>query len=191
MIKRKKIKAVFLDRDGVVNKYPGDYDYVKSWQEFRFLPGVFRALRLLLENGFKIFIISNQAGVGKGLYSQGQLDEITKNMLDAFSTEGIEISGVYYCTHTPEDHCGCRKPKSGMIDTVLSSLAHEGSELDIKSSYVIGDSMRDIELGRSKGLHSILLFSGKENHKSIEKWDIKPDSTYPDLLTAVLSITKQ
>ncbi|RJO64044.1 MAG: HAD family hydrolase [Candidatus Omnitrophota bacterium] len=189
--KEKTIRAVFLDRDGVINEYPGDYDYVKSRQEFRFLPGVFDALGLFCANGFKIFIISNQAGVSKGLYSQEDLDLITRNMLDALSNRGIVIAGVYYCTHSPEENCGCRKPKAGMIDAALEDLRRQGLAVDMKASYCIGDSLRDIELGKNKGLRTILLFSGKEKPENMAQWGSAPDCTFPDLLKAARSITEK
>ena len=107
------MKAVFLDRDGVINQYPGDTKYVSSWADFHFIPGGKLALKRLKVVGYKIFIISNQAGVAKGIYSEGRLNEITGNMLSELSSAGIEIAGVYYCTHRDEDNCSCRKPKTG------------------------------------------------------------------------------
>lgn len=188
---KKSIRAVFLDRDGVINEYPGDYDYVKSWQEFRFLPGVFDALELFGARGFKIIIISNQAGVSKGLYSQEDLDAITRNMLEAFMKRGIVIAGVYYCTHKPEDNCACRKPKPGMIHAALDDLKRQGLVVDIKASYCIGDSLRDIELGKNIGLHTALLYSGREKPGNTAQWKSVPDCTYPGLLEAALSIARK
>ena len=98
-------KALFIDRDGVINKYPGDFEYVKSWEEFQFLPGIKPALKKLCDCGFKIFIISNQAGVSKGVYSQENLDLITQNMLKELSADKIQIDDVFYCIHRPEDNC--------------------------------------------------------------------------------------
>ena len=109
------MNVVFLDRDGVINKYPGDTKYVNSWQEFYFLPGVKQALRKLTESGYRIFILSNQAGVAKGMYSQQGLDEITANMLREVNEAGGSICGVYYCVHRDEDNCSCRKPKIGLF----------------------------------------------------------------------------
>ena len=98
------MKAVFLDRDGVINQYPGHFKYVTRWEDFHFLPGVASSLERLTAFGFKIFIISNQAGVGKGLYSKQTLDLITDSMLKGLGKD-VKIEGVFYCTHLPDDDC--------------------------------------------------------------------------------------
>jgi histidinol-phosphate phosphatase family protein len=183
------MKTIFLDRDGVINKYPGDYKYVKSWKEFRFLPKVKSALKKLTERGFKIFIISNQAGVSKGLYSQGKLELITKNMLKELG-EKIKISGVYYCTHKPEDNCSCRKPKTGLLDLAITKLKSQGAQIKLDNSYFIGDTIRDIETGKKAGLKTILVFSGKEKPENKNTWHILPDFTACDLSEAVNIILK-
>ncbi|OGX15619.1 MAG: hypothetical protein A2166_02485 [Omnitrophica WOR_2 bacterium RBG_13_41_10] len=185
-----KVKAVFLDRDGVINQYPGDYQYVKSWEEFRFLPGVQSALKNLVDNGFKIFIISNQAGVSKGIYSQENLDKITQNMLNDFSKHGIEVSGVYYCIHRQEDNCSCRKPKIGLIEMALESLKNKSYDIDLSRSFFIGDTIKDIETGKSSGLKTILVFSGKEKPENKKNWPVLPDFTSPNLEKAVDLILK-
>lgn len=179
------MKVVFLDRDGVINRYPGDLKYVKSWDEFRFLPKVKSALRKLNDKDFKIFIISNQAGVSKGTYSQETLDLITENMLRELSKHKINISGVYYCVHRLEDNCSCRKPKTGLIDKALTKLKRGDLKIRLKSSYFIGDTVRDIETGRKAGLKTILVFSGKEKPENKDQWSIFPDFTARDLSEAV------
>ena len=113
------MKVVFIDRDGVINQYPGDTRYVNCWQEFCFLPNSKSALRRLTEAGYKIFIISNQAGVAKGIYSEDTLNEITKKMLTELDESGTKICGVYYCIHRDEDNCSCRKPKAGLLEKAL------------------------------------------------------------------------
>jgi len=179
------IKAVFLDRDGVINEYPGDADYVKSWEEFRFLPKVKSALKRLSQEGCKIFIISNQAGVSKGVYSQEKLYLITKNMLEELRKDNIDITGVYYCIHKTEDNCSCRKPKTGLIDTAISGLKESGLKIEPSNSYFIGDTIRDIETGKNAGLKTILVFSGKEKPQNQNNWQTLPDFVFPDLSTAV------
>jgi len=175
------MKLIFLDRDGVINKYPGDFEYVKSWQEFEFLPGIEGALKNLSDAGFKIYVASNQAGVSKGIYNQETLDAITKNMLSELKKRDVFVSGVNYCTHRPEDNCTCRKPKTGMVDSVISDLTKKGITVDIKNSYFIGDTIRDIETGKKAGLKTILVFSGKEKAKNKNQWGILPDFTAEDL----------
>lgn len=179
------MKLVFLDRDGVINKYPGDAEYVKSWDEFSFLPGIKPALKELNVNGYFLFIVSNQAGVSKGMYSQDSLDRITHNMLKELADYGVAIAGVYYCIHRNEDRCSCRKPKTGLIDIAITKLKEKGKALDLKKSYFIGDTRRDVETGRAAGLQTILVFSGKEKPENKDKWPVLPDFTARDLSEAV------
>ena len=179
------MKVVFLDRDGVINEYPGDFEYVKSWEEFHFLPGVIGALKAINDKGYKIFIISNQAGVGKGIYSQGNLDLITHNMLRELAKDGVEIAGVYYCTHRKEDNCSCRKPKTGLLDLVIQKAKESGGEIDLEKSFFIGDTIRDIQVGKAVGLKTILVFSGKEKQENSSFWGTAPDFTAGDLPKAV------
>lgn len=185
-----RVRAVFLDRDGVINRYPGDSEYVKSWSKFHFLPKVKPALKRLSAKGFQIFIISNQAGVSKGIYSKESLDLITKNMLKELNNHKIDIAGVYYCTHRQEYNCSCRKPKTGLVVLAIAKLKNKGFKIQRKSSYFIGDTTRDIETGKRAGLKTILVFSGKENLENKNNWKIQPDSTAKDLLEAVNIILK-
>jgi len=185
----KTVKAVFLDRDGVINKYPGNFEYVKSWEEFEFLPNIKPALKKLRDKGYELFVISNQAGVAKGLYSQETLDLITRNMLKELAAAGIDISGVYYCTHHPDAGCSCRKPKAGLVLKAIETLQKNGLTIEIGRSYFIGDSERDVETGRSAGLKTILLFSGRERPENRSIWQALPDYTAGDLGEAVGIIT--
>jgi len=184
------MKAIFLDRDGVINRYPGDKEYVKSWDEFHFLPNVKPALKKLNDNGFKIFIISNQAGVSKGIYTRENLDLITKNMLDVLKKQNITVAGVYYCTHLFEDDCSCRKPKTGLIDMAIAKMRKDGLEIALSDTYLVGDTVRDIQTGKSAGLKTILVFSGKEKPENKNIWQILPDFTASDLSEAVQIILK-
>lgn len=185
------MNLIFLDRDGVINKYPGDRDYVKSWEEFSFLPRAQEALKKLNQHGFKIFIVSNQAGIAKGLFSQESLDLINENMLQGLSSAGVEISGVYYCIHLKEEDCSCRKPKTGSIENVLSELKKNKVEVNLKESYFIGDTIVDVQTGKAAGLSTILLFSGKEKLENSENWEAIPDFTAQDLFAAVELILKK
>lgn len=179
------MRVILLDRDGVINRYPGDRDYVKSWNEFHFLPGVKPALKKLNDKGFKIFIISNQAGVSKGIYSQESLDLITENMLNELKRYNIDISWTYYCTHRQEDNCSCRKPKTGLIDMAINQLKKEGQDVELSGSYFIGDTIRDVEAGKSAGLKTILVLSGKEKAENKSNWQSPPHFTARDLSEAV------
>ncbi len=186
-----KVKAVFLDRDGVINEYPGDFQYVTNWEEFKFLPKIEPSLKKLIEAGYLIFIISNQAGVSKGLYTQEVLNFITQNMKKELVKHGVNIYKVYYCTHHPDDNCYCRKPKTGLIDMAITDLGREGKELNIEKSYFIGDSILDIQTGKSAGLKTILVFSGREKPENKDTWMAKPDWTAKDLPEAIDFILKK
>jgi len=182
------IKIVFLDRDGVINKYPGDKNYVTIAKGFRFLPGVKNALKLLSDAGFMVFIVSNQAGVGKGVYTQRSLDEITSKMIFELIRKGVNISGVYYCIHKPDDNCTCRKPNIGLIKKALHDFMIKN--INLKKKYFIGDSQIDIKTAKKAGLKSILVLSGKEKMVNRENWEVEPDYIAKDLFAAVKIVLK-
>ncbi|MBU1998420.1 MAG: HAD-IIIA family hydrolase [Candidatus Omnitrophota bacterium] len=175
-------KIVFLDRDGVINRYPGDTKYVTSLKEFRFLPRVKIALVRLTKAGCRIFIVSNQAGVTKGVYPQQELDKITSRMLEALAKFKVKIDGVYYCVHRKEDDCSCRKPKTGSLKKALGE--HSIPRSLLKNAFFVGDTISDVQTGRNAGCKTILVFSGKEKAKNSSFWDIKPDFTARDLYQA-------
>lgn len=179
------MKIVFLDRDGVINRYPGDGDFVKKWDEFRFLPRAKSALKKLSEKKYKIIVISNQSGVSKGIYPKENLELITKNMLSALNKNKINLGGVYYCIHREEDNCSCRKPKTGLIDATVKNLEKQSLRIDLAKSYFIGDTIRDMQAGKAAGLKTILVFSGKEKENNKKNWGIRPDYTAKDLYAAV------
>ena len=179
------MKAIILDRDGVINKDPGFGDYIKSWAEFEFMPGAIDAIKLLNEHGYEIFVISNQAGVAKGLYSQEALDEITKNMLKEIEARGGKIRWVSYCTHATDAGCDCRKPKTGQIKN-----ATKGLDIDFKNTYFIGDSRLDVGAGKNGGCKTILLLTGKENEEDSKSWAHKPDFIKNNLMEAVKWVLK-
>jgi len=185
------MKIVFLDRDGVINRYPGDGKYVTSWKEFVLLPGVSSAIRRLNKAGFKVCIISNQAGVSKGIFSAQTLEEITRNMLALLREKGATVDFVSYCIHTNEQNCSCKKPKTGLVDEALRRLAGEDRvNLDLSGCFLVGDSLIDIKTGKSAGLKTIIVFSGKEKPKDKASWDILPDYFASDLSEAVDIILK-
>jgi len=174
------MKIIFLDRDGVINRYPGDKNYVTRVKDFVFLPGVLPALKKLTENNFRIYVVSNQAGVSKGIYSRKKLDAITGLMLKKVSASGARISKVLYCIHRQEDKCLCRKPKTGMIKKAIKGLKIKS----LAASYFIGDSIKDVLTGKNAGLKTILVLSGKEKKENKKHWKTQPDFVAKDLLAA-------
>ena len=179
------MKSIFLDRDGVINKYPGDRLYITSLRKFRFLPRAKKAIALLSKKGYRIFVASNQAGVGRGIYAQRTLDTITAKMLMDVEQVGGKIIKVYYCTHCKEAGCSCRKPKPGML-----KMAAKEFKFSLKSAYFVGDTMRDVFTAQAAGCKSILVLTGKEKLANQKNWEAKPDFVFKDLLAAAKFLIK-
>jgi D,D-heptose 1,7-bisphosphate phosphatase len=173
------MKVVFLDRDGVINEYPGDTLYVTTWRDFRFIPGSIEAIRKLNERGFKLFVISNQAGVAKGLYSKKDLDKITRKMLNILKKNKAYLDGVYYCLHHQDDNCSCRKPKAGLLHKAMADF-----RIKPQVSFFIGDSFRDMKAAKEFGAKPVLLLSGKEKIANRKNWEFEPDYIFDNLLLA-------
>lgn len=150
-----KKPTVFLDRDGVINKKMLEGSYVKNWSEFSFLPGVFKAIRMLKENGFLIVVVTNQRCIATGIITEEKLNEIHKGMSDKIKKHGGKIDAIYFCPHDVSDGCGCRKPKPGMILRAIKDFKDYDMEVDLERSYVISDSEKDIILAKAVGLKAI------------------------------------
>lgn len=144
-LRMNKNKAVFLDRDGVINKKIPN-DYVKCWAEFEFLPGVKEAIKLLNQAQYKVVIVTNQAGIGKEIVKEEQLQQIHQQMINELKDYGAFIDAIYYCPHRLEENCNCRKPKPGMLQQAGKDL-----KIDFKNSWMIGDEDKDIDAGKSVG----------------------------------------
>jgi len=175
---------IFLDRDGVINEYPGNYNYVTSLDNFKILTGVKEALELLYNAGFELFVVSNQAGVAKGLYTHAVLQKMN-DQLHQYLGNKIKFTGIFYCTHLPGENCDCRKPKIGSIKKAEELVVKKYGGWDKQNSFFIGDSLIDVQTARASGVKSILVFSGREKPGNQDAWDVKPDFTADDLLDAV------
>jgi histidinol-phosphate phosphatase family protein len=143
--------TVFLDRDGVLNRRVVS-GYVTRWEEFKILTGVLPALRTLRELHFQLVIVSNQAGVGKGLLTLEELANLTCMSLQAFQAAGGVVDGAFFCLHHPADACRCRKPKSGLLEEAARRL-----RIDFDRSFLIGDSLADILAGNLMGCKTVYL----------------------------------
>jgi len=181
-----KKKAVFLDRDGVINF---DYGYVHEIDAFEFIPGSVDALKTLQDAGFALVIVTNQAGIGRGLYSNIQYRALNNHMQSLLATAGVELSGIYYCPHHPDGvgeyrmECACRKPKAGMLKAAAVELG-----IDPRVSVMIGDKISDIEAGRTAGCrYCILVESG---HAVSEVDRTRADVCLADLRSAASWILK-
>ncbi len=150
----KKKYAVLIDRDGVINKDLGTY--VRNFEEFKFLPHSVKALALLHARGFTVGVVSNQAGVGKGLMTKEALNEVTARMRRYLKKKGAALGGVFYCVHAPQENCPCRKPKTGLFKQAARALG-----INLKKCYYIGDDARDVRAGTKAGCRVIVVLTGK------------------------------
>ena len=127
--------AIFIDRDGVIIE--NRENYVRSWADVEILPEAVQALRLASSSKYKIVIVTNQSGIGKGLIPPDTARRINRRLLKIITNGGGRIDGVYVCPHTPDDHCACRKPKPGLLLTAAKDLA-----IELSQSIMIGDASR-------------------------------------------------
>lgn len=141
-------KAVFLDRDGVINRHRDDY--VKSVEEVKILKGVFQEIKKLNDVGFKVIVISNQSAINRGKTSKEKVEEIHRYILNQCKKNRCKIDAFYYCPHTPEENCNCRKPKAGLF-----FKASRENDIDLKSSWMIGDNNTDVIAGQIAGTKTI------------------------------------
>lgn len=140
-------KAVFLDRDGVINSDEGHY-YVYKVEDYRINPGIFEGLKMLQESGFLLIIITNQGGVAKGEYSINDVELVHQYLSNELANHGIVLTDIYFCPHHESvSSCDCRKPSPKMILDAMDKY-----QIDPQMSYLIGDSKRDIEAGEKAGL---------------------------------------
>ncbi|MBF0570190.1 MAG: HAD-IIIA family hydrolase [Candidatus Omnitrophica bacterium] len=183
------MKVVFLDRDGVINRFPGNGLYVTRVKDLHILPEALEGLKLLTDAGYHLFVISNQAGVGKGVYTQKKLEQITAHMLKAVEKKGAKIDEVLYCTCKSSDGCNCRKPRIGNIIKALGLL--DKTIDDARHAYFIGDTEGDIKTGTNAGCQTIFVLSGREDRGYMKRWDVRPDHIVEDLYEAAKLILKE
>ena len=147
-LKKNSTRAIFLDRDGVINQNRDNY--VKSIDEFILLPDVPKAINLLNQRGYKIIIITNQSAINRGIITEHQLSQIHEYMLNILRSHECRIHRIYYCPHRPDENCQCRKPQSGLIKKAI-----EDFNINVKDSWLIGDSDSDIQAAKELNLKSI------------------------------------
>jgi len=168
---------VFLDRDGVINA--DSPEYIKSWSEFEFLPGSLSALQRLTENGFATVIITNQSVINRKMVSLETLEEMHETLRLAAQSNGGIIDGIFYCPHTPEDGCSCRKPRPGLIYQARDAL-----DIHLPSAIMVGDSAKDIECAKNAGCGSSILVrtgNGPEAEIQLKRLNLPPDHIFNDL----------
>ena len=145
-------RFVVLDRDGTIIE---EREYLSEPEQVKLIPGVAAALRELRQMGFGLVVITNQSGVGRGIFDQAQLERVHQRLEELFQAEGIHLDGLYVCPHTPDDDCACRKPKLGLLQEAADDLG-----FNMANSIVIGDKASDIEMGRAVGALTFLVRTG-------------------------------
>jgi D-glycero-D-manno-heptose 1,7-bisphosphate phosphatase len=148
-------KAIFLDRDGVINE---DRGYVYKQDDFIFKKHIFEALRHFQKHGYLIFVVTNQSGIARGYYSEDDFLKLTEYMMDKFAKNGITITKLYYCPHAPEANCSCRKPNPAMLLKAKNEF-----DVDMSASWLIGDKQSDIEAAARAGITNAIYFGEGEN----------------------------
>ncbi len=171
-------QAVFLDRDGTMAK---DVHYCSRPEDFELFTGVPGAIKKLNDHGFKVVVVTNQSGVGRGFFTEDTLRLIHEKMVNNLTHQGAKLDGIYYCPHHPNENCNCRKPKIGLLVRAKRDL-----EIDFKRSYMVGDMALDIEVGQAVGCKTILITGGDK----IGKITVKPDQMTSNLAEAIDWILK-
>jgi D-glycero-D-manno-heptose 1,7-bisphosphate phosphatase len=153
---RRLRRAAFLDRDGVINVDPG---YVYRVADFEFVSGVLPACARMAALGWALVVVTNQAGIGRGFYTESDFAALSDWMRERFAEAGATLAGIYFCPHHPQAGCACRKPQPGMLLAAASELA-----LDLPGSMLFGDKCEDMQAAQAAGLqHRILL--GKDGRQ--------------------------
>jgi len=172
-----KHRTVILDRDGVINF--DDDAYIKSADEWIPIPGSLEAIARLTRSGYRVVVVTNQAGIGRGLFDQSTLDAIHDKMKRLAALLGGSIDEIYFCPHTPQDQCLCRKPKPGLYHAIAKQLG-----IDLHGIPSIGDSLRDIQAAAAAGARPILVRTGngRDTEAQLQGKDVP---VYDDLAAAV------
>jgi D-glycero-D-manno-heptose 1,7-bisphosphate phosphatase len=174
-IGKRRNKALFIDRDGVINI---DHGYISKIEDFKFIPGTIKALKRIPNDEFKLIIITNQSGIGRGYYSLEDYKNVEAHMLNLFAKDDIKINKVYFCPHDYDEECECRKPKTKFFNDAKKEF-----DIDLSKSFMIGDKTADIKAGQDAGCTSILVLTGKAGQDGF--FNVKPDFIAKDLYNAI------
>jgi len=177
------VKLIILDRDGVINE---DSDqYIKSIDEWMPIPGSLEAIARLNQADYRVVVATNQSGVARGLFGFDTLNRMHTKMLKMLADVGGEIDGIFFCPHTPEENCECRKPKAGLLLDIAKRF-----DVDLTGVPVIGDSLRDLEAARLVNAAPILVRTGKGERTLAKGEGLDGVPVYDDLAGAVDAILK-
>jgi D-glycero-D-manno-heptose 1,7-bisphosphate phosphatase len=188
-----KRPALFMDRDGTISEEVG---YVNHPARFRLFPYTAAAIKLLNENGWLAIVVTNQAGVARGYFSEDVIIQIHEQVQRDLQNASAKLDAIYYCAHHPSVgeppyrlDCDCRKPRTGLIDRAAADF-----QIDLARSWMVGDRYGDVELARNAGLHSAFVLSGYgrgEWEFQRGSWQIEPELVADDLLEAVKTIVER
>jgi len=148
------MKLVILDRDGVINQ--DSANFIKNPNEWIPIPGSLESIALLNQSGYRVAIATNQSGVSRGLFDMATLNSIHEKMHRELASVGGRIDAVFYCPHSAEDNCECRKPKTGMIKEIAKRFS-----VELDKVYAVGDALRDLQAFANAGCRTILVRTGK------------------------------
>jgi D-glycero-D-manno-heptose 1,7-bisphosphate phosphatase len=175
-------KAIILDRDGTLIHDPG---YVHKVEDLKLIEGTLEALHLLKEN-FKFFIVTNQSGIGRGIFTFSDFEKFNNSLLKIFKKNDIAIEKTYVCHHHPDEKCDCRKPGIKFVKEIEKDF-----NISLKNSWVIGDHPHDIEMGKKAGCRTIYVLTGHGEKEREDLGKIKPDFIAKDIYEASKLITRQ
>lgn len=180
-----KSPAIFLDRDGIINK---DKGYVYKIEDFEFTDEIFEALQILSRLNLKLFIVTNQSGIARNFYSKEEYNKLTAYYLKILEEKGIFITKVYFCPHHPyagtnPKKCECRKPKPGMFN-----LAKEEYDIDLERSFMIGDKITDIIAAENAGIKIRYLFTNTKKNNFKFTGDIHVFSSLKNIAYSIKKI---
>lgn len=176
MMQGKKKIAVYLDRDGTINE---DADYLSDPEGLVLIDGAAEAINRLNASGVPVIVISNQSGVGRGYFSEEAVEAVNERLESLLGAEGARVDAVYYCAHSPEEDCGCRKPRTGLADRAAREHG-----IDNTASYVVGDKDSDMALAVNIGARGVLVLTGKGAEER-NKLSVSPDFVADDISGAV------
>jgi D-glycero-D-manno-heptose 1,7-bisphosphate phosphatase len=168
-----KQKAVFIDRDGTLIE---EVNFLHRVEDLRYFPFTDEAVRRLKERGFLVVLVTNQSGIGRGIYTEDEMDAVHAR-IQADLTE--KLDAIYFCPHLPDGECACRKPRLGMIESALADLP-----IDLENSWMIGDKILDVELGLNAGIKPIMVLTGY-GEKHLPRLARPPFAVAENLLEAV------
>jgi D-glycero-D-manno-heptose 1,7-bisphosphate phosphatase len=171
------VKLIVLDRDGVIN-FDSDH-YIKSPAEWRPIPGSIDAIARLNQHGYRVAVATNQSGIGRGLFDMATFNAINDKMMEVVFRQGGRIDALFFCPHTATEQCGCRKPRTGMLEEIAARF-----HVDMKTVPFVGDGLKDLQAAESVGAQPVLVLTGKGEKTKAEGGLPKGSLIFADLAEA-------